>query len=104
VALDGTRTFSVQLRDALIPDAFVLADPSDAFIARIRAGFVLLQAGMGIGLIRGCIALMNQVKGPLTNTSTFSRSSSLTSLRGSKPPYLGSPQRRSTPTRPIGEP
>ena len=59
VALDGTRTFSVQLRDAFIPDAFVLADPSDAFIARIRAGFVLLQAGMGIGLIRGCIALKN---------------------------------------------
>jgi hypothetical protein len=71
VALDGTRTFSVQLRDALIPDAFVLADPSDAFIARIRAGFVLLQAGMGIGLIRGCIALMNQVKGPLGHVNKY---------------------------------
>ena len=71
VALDGTRTFSVQLRDALIPDAFVLADPSDAFIARIRAGFVLLQAGMGIGLIRGCIALMNQIKGPLGHVNKY---------------------------------
>jgi alkylation response protein AidB-like acyl-CoA dehydrogenase len=70
-ALDGTRTFSVQMRDAIIPDAFVLADPSDAFIKRIRAGFVLLQAGMGIGLIRGCIALMNQVRGPLRHINKY---------------------------------
>jgi alkylation response protein AidB-like acyl-CoA dehydrogenase len=71
VALDGTRTFSVHLRDVIISDAFVLADPSDAFIARIRAGFVLLQAGMGIGLIRGCIALMNQVKGSLGHVNKY---------------------------------
>jgi alkylation response protein AidB-like acyl-CoA dehydrogenase len=71
VALDGTRTFSVQLRDVMIPDAYVLADPSDAFIKRIRAGFVLLQAGMGFGLIRGCIALMNQVKGPLGHVNKY---------------------------------
>jgi len=71
VALDGTRTFSVHMRDVIVPDAFVLADPSDTFIARIRAGFVLLQAGMGIGLIRGCIALMNQVKGPLGHVNKY---------------------------------
>jgi alkylation response protein AidB-like acyl-CoA dehydrogenase len=71
VALDGTRTFSVQLRDVIIPDSFILADPSDAFIKRIRAGFVLLQAGMGIGLIRSCIALMNQVKGPLGHVNKY---------------------------------
>jgi alkylation response protein AidB-like acyl-CoA dehydrogenase len=71
VALDGTRTFSVQLRDVMIPEAYVLADPSDAFIKRIRAGFVLLQAGMGFGLIRGCIALMHQVKGPLGHVNKY---------------------------------
>jgi alkylation response protein AidB-like acyl-CoA dehydrogenase len=71
VALDGTRTFSVQLRDVIIPDSFILAGPSDAFIKRIRAGFVLLQAGMGIGLIRSCIALMNQVKGPLGHVNKY---------------------------------
>jgi alkylation response protein AidB-like acyl-CoA dehydrogenase len=71
VALDGTRTFSVHMRDVIVPDAFVLADPSDTFIARIRAGFVLLQAGMGVGLIRGCIALMNQVKGPLGHVNKY---------------------------------
>jgi hypothetical protein len=71
VALDGTRTFSVQLRDVVIPDSHILADPSDAFIRRIRAGFVLLQAGMGIGLIRGCIALMLGVKGPLGHVNKY---------------------------------
>ena len=71
VALDGTRTFGVQIRDALIPDAYVLADPSDAFIKRIRAGFVLLQAGMAIGQMRGCIALMDDVKGPLGHVNKY---------------------------------
>ncbi|HXW23977.1 MAG TPA: acyl-CoA dehydrogenase family protein [Xanthobacteraceae bacterium] len=62
VALDGTRTFGVQLRDVFIPDRNVLADPIEPYLKRIRAGFVLLQAGMAIGLIRGCIDLMRQMK------------------------------------------
>ena len=69
VALDGTRTFAVQMRDVLIPDALVLADPSDAFVRRIRAGFVLLQAGMAFGQIRGCVELMEQTKGPLDHVN-----------------------------------
>ena len=71
VALDGTRTFTVQLRDVMISDALVLADPSDAYIRRIRAGFVLLQSGMAFGLIRGCIDLMNQTKGPLGHVNKY---------------------------------
>jgi hypothetical protein len=61
----------VHLRDAHIADTFELAEPTDAIIARIRARFVLLQACMGIGLIRGCIALMNQVKGPLGHINRY---------------------------------
>jgi alkylation response protein AidB-like acyl-CoA dehydrogenase len=71
VALDGTRTFTVQMRDVMISDALVLADPSDAYIRRIRAGFVLLQSGMAFGLIRGCIDLMNQAKGPLGHVNKY---------------------------------
>jgi alkylation response protein AidB-like acyl-CoA dehydrogenase len=59
------------MRDVMIPDAHVLADPSDGYIKRIRAGFVLLQAGMALGLIRGCIALMEQTKGPLGHVNKF---------------------------------
>jgi hypothetical protein len=71
VALDGTRTFAVQMRDVLIPDAQLLADPVDDYIRRIRAGFVLLQAGMAIGLIRDCVGMMQQLKGPLGHVNKF---------------------------------
>jgi alkylation response protein AidB-like acyl-CoA dehydrogenase len=71
VALDGTRTFAVQMRDVMISDALVLADPSAAYIRRIRAGFVLLQAGMAFGLIRGCIDLMRQVKAQLGHVNKY---------------------------------
>ncbi|MCC5999873.1 MAG: acyl-CoA/acyl-ACP dehydrogenase [Pararhodobacter sp.] len=65
VALEGTRTFSVQCRDAFVPAAQVLADPINAYVPKIRAGFILLQSGMAFGMIEGCIALMEQVRGPL---------------------------------------
>jgi alkylation response protein AidB-like acyl-CoA dehydrogenase len=71
VALDGTRTFAVQMRDVMIPDALVLADPCDSYIKRVRAGFVLLQAGMAFGLIRDCIDLMRQVKGSLGHVNKY---------------------------------
>lgn len=71
VALDGTRTFSVQMRDVMIADELVLADPSDPYIKRIRAGFVLLQSGMAFGLIRGCIDLMNQTRLSLGHVNKY---------------------------------
>lgn len=71
VALDGTRTFAVQMRDVMIPNALVLADPVDDYIKRIRAGFVLLQSGMAIGLIRDCVVMMQQMKGPLGHINKY---------------------------------
>lgn len=71
VALDGTRTFSVQMRDVFVPDSWVLADPADEYVKRIRAGFVLLQAGMAFGLIRDCIALMQRTRGPLGHVNKY---------------------------------
>jgi alkylation response protein AidB-like acyl-CoA dehydrogenase len=71
VALDGTRTFAVQMRDVMVPDANVLSFTVDDYIKRIRAGFILLQAGMAIGLIRDCISLMQQMKGPLGHVNKY---------------------------------
>lgn len=71
VALDGTRTFSVQFRDALVPDQRVLAAPIDNYIPRIRSGFILLQSGMSFGLIRNCIALMRQEQGRLAHVNRY---------------------------------
>ena len=58
VALEGTGTYSVRFRRAFLPDADVLADPIDDVMPRIRPGFVLLQTGMGFGVIGGAIAQM----------------------------------------------
>lgn len=71
MALDGTRTYGVQLRDAFIGDEYILADPAEAYVKRIRGGFVLLQIGMGIGLARGCIRLIKEVEGPLGHVNKF---------------------------------
>lgn len=71
VALDGTRTYAVQMRDALIPEASILADPIDGYIPRIRAGFILLQAGMAFGLIRNCIDLMRAERASLGHVNKY---------------------------------
>ncbi len=71
VALDGTRTFAVQMRDVFLTDDLIAADPLDEYLPRIRAGFVLLQAGMAFGLIEGAIQLMEQVNGPLGHVNKY---------------------------------
>jgi len=58
VALEGTATYSVLFRRAFIADEMVLADPADELMRRVRPGFILLQTGMGLGVIAACIELM----------------------------------------------
>ena len=58
VALEGTGTYSIRFRRAFVPDADVLADPIDEVLPRIRPGFVLLQTGMGFGVIAGAAKQM----------------------------------------------
>lgn len=71
VAMGGTATCNVQFRDVFVPDAYLLGDPAGDFIKRIRAGFTLLQCGMAAGIIKNCIDLMKQVKGPLGHVNKF---------------------------------
>ena len=46
LAMDGTGTYGVQFRDVFVPDDLILAEPAGPFVKKIRAGFILLQAGM----------------------------------------------------------
>ncbi|MBC8049521.1 MAG: acyl-CoA/acyl-ACP dehydrogenase [Chitinophagales bacterium] len=71
VALEGTRTFAVQIRDAFIPDSMVLADPCADYVKRIRAGFILLQTGMAFGIIQSSIDLMKRMRGPLGHVNKY---------------------------------
>jgi alkylation response protein AidB-like acyl-CoA dehydrogenase len=54
-ALEGTATFSLRFDDVFVADEFVLASPAKPFARSIRAGFILLQLGIGLGIIRGAI-------------------------------------------------
>jgi len=67
-ALEGTRTLAVSFRKAFISDDQILADPAEPYLVRVAPGFIILQAGMALGLIRGAIAAMkkaNLTHGPI---------------------------------------
>ena len=60
VALEGTGTYSLLFRRAFIADETLLADPLGGMIKRIKAGFIILQTGMGLGVTQACIDLMRE--------------------------------------------
>jgi alkylation response protein AidB-like acyl-CoA dehydrogenase len=61
IALEGTGTVAVHVKDAFIADDAMLADPLGGMVRRIKPGFILLQTGMGLGVINACIGLMRNV-------------------------------------------
>ncbi|MGJ4942864.1 acyl-CoA dehydrogenase family protein [Bradyrhizobium sp. HKCCYLS1011] len=71
LAMDGTGTYGVQFRDLFVPDELILADPAGPFVKTIRAGFILLQAGMALGLIKDCIKVMREVETPLGHVNRY---------------------------------
>jgi alkylation response protein AidB-like acyl-CoA dehydrogenase len=71
LAMDGTGTYGVQFRDVFVPDELILADPAGPFVRKIRAGFILLQAGMALGLIKDCINIMDEVDGSLGHVNRY---------------------------------
>ena len=71
LAMDGTGTYGVQFRDAFVPDDLILAERAAPFVKKIRAGFILLQLGMGLGLIKDCINIMDEVAAPLGHVNRY---------------------------------
>ena len=55
--MEGTRTLNVRFADARIEQADLLADAEqfEDFIRSIKPGFILLQIGMGAGVIEACL-------------------------------------------------
>ncbi|MFC4490161.1 acyl-CoA dehydrogenase family protein [Chromobacterium aquaticum] len=55
--MGGTRTLCVKLDQVLITPERVLAEPAAfaGFIRRVRPGFVLAQAAVGLGIVQGCL-------------------------------------------------
>jgi alkylation response protein AidB-like acyl-CoA dehydrogenase len=70
-AMEGTNTWAVRLSSARIDASDVIADPVRPFIERIRAAFVLLQCGMGLGVTQGAIDSMWDVERQLGHVNEF---------------------------------
>lgn len=62
VALNGSRTCSIQMANIFIPHEAVLADPIGGYVKRIRSGFILLQTGMALGLLKSLIDVMREMR------------------------------------------
>ena len=71
IALEGTGTYACVFRNAFIPNSYVLADPCEAYVDRIRPGFILTQVGMGLGLVASCIELMQRYQHRLGHVNCF---------------------------------
>ena len=58
--LEGTRTYSLNFKDVFIPDEDVIASPEQfqSYIPTIKAGFILLQIGIGAGVIDGALGII----------------------------------------------
>lgn len=62
IGMEGTNTFACQFRDVFLADSRVLshAEEFDAFRDRTKSAFILLQMGMGLGLVDACVAMMKR--------------------------------------------
>jgi alkylation response protein AidB-like acyl-CoA dehydrogenase len=71
IALEGTGTYSVLFRKAFIADEMLLADPLGDMVKRIKPGFILLQTGMGLGVVQAAIELMHEANRTLGATNRY---------------------------------
>ncbi|OYY88958.1 MAG: acyl-CoA dehydrogenase, partial [Polaromonas sp. 28-63-22] len=70
-AMEGTNTWAVRLTDYFVGADRLIADPVRPFIGRIRAAFILLQTGMGLGVAQGAIDSMWKVERSLGHVNEF---------------------------------
>lgn len=61
-ALEGTNTLGIRFNNVVIQSEDLLADSDEftGYIQSIKPGFILLQIGIGAGIIDGCIQIMNE--------------------------------------------
>lgn len=71
MALEGTRTFACIFDEVFIPDAMIIDHDGAAFLRRARAGIVLLQFGMGVGVVQSCIDLCREVEPLLGHVNCY---------------------------------
>ena len=73
IGMEGTNTFACQFRDVFLPDEKVVCHPQafDAFRDRTKSAFILLQMGMGLGLIDACVTIMQRADKQFGHVNRF---------------------------------
>jgi alkylation response protein AidB-like acyl-CoA dehydrogenase len=70
-ALEGTATYSLRFDDVYLGEDAILAYPAQPFARLICAGFILLQLGIGFGIIRGAIDDMRAADRSLFDSNRY---------------------------------
>lgn len=72
-AMEGTGTLACQFRDYRLNDEQVLAQPeeSETYLAKIKPGMILAQMGMGLGLVKSCVDLIESANKTCSVTNAF---------------------------------
>lgn len=73
IGMEGTNTFACQFRDVFLADRRVVCHTNefDAFRDRTKSAFILLQMGMGLGLIDACVAMMKRADKQFGHVNRF---------------------------------
>lgn len=73
IGMEGTNTFACQFRDVFLPDSRVVchAEEFNEFRDRTKSAFILLQMGMGLGLIDACVAMMKRADKQFGHVNRF---------------------------------
>lgn len=71
--MEGSRTLGLRFKQARIGADQVLAHPDqfDAFMARIKPGFLLGQVGMGVGVVDACLGVLRENHGGQNGVNAY---------------------------------
>ena len=70
-AMEGTNTWAIRCTDVFIGSDALIADPAKPWVGRVRAGFILLQTGFGLGVTQGAIDAMWRVEPALGHVNQY---------------------------------
>lgn len=70
-AMEGTNTWALRCSDVFVGENEIIACPAKPWIARVRAGFILLQTGFGLGVAQGAIDSMWRVEPALGHVNQY---------------------------------
>lgn len=71
IALEGSNTYSCQFRNVFVPHELILASPCAEYINNIKAGFILAQVGMGLGVTQASVNAMKRFNLRLGHVNRF---------------------------------